>query len=203
MDEMPRVLLDERLINEEIIKAIKIARGNSKKRITFDNKLFSYLELHPNTGIITTQTKELIEKKYWGPYQRRSEKRIQLIYSFDEMINCFLKAEHIEYPRFQQSMEIVNKFFKSILENSEPVIVSSRYRSLVDSLGITERCMIEPVEKDKKILAEGVSLSDRYKPLLLASPSPIFMKPYISNIIEEKLGFTCGDAGLVLSDLKK
>jgi len=203
MDEMPRVLLDERLINKEIIKAIKIARGNSKKRISFDSKLFSYLESHPNTGIITTQTKENIEKKYWGPYQGRSEKHVQLIYSFDEMINCFLKAEHIEYPRFQESMEIVNKFFKGLLEKSEHVIVSSRYRSLVDSLGITERCMIEPVEKDKKILAEGVSLSDRYKSLLLASPSPIFMKPYISNLIEEKLGFTCGDADFTLGRLPK
>lgn len=203
MTESSKVLLDERLLNEKIVEAIKKATGNDKKQIPFNDKFFSYLESHPNTGMITTQTKELIEKRYWGPNQKRSEKRIQQIYSFDEMINRFLKVEHVEYSRFQQSMEKVNKFFKDLSENNEHVIVANRYKSLVNSLGITERCMIEPEEKDKKFLAEGVSLSDRYKSLLLASPNQTFMKPYISNIIEEKLGFTCGDVDFTLGRLPK
>jgi hypothetical protein len=203
MTEVTRVLIDERLINEKIVEAIKKARRNNKKSISFNDNFFSYLESHPSTGMITNQTKEIIERKYWGPYQSRSEKRLQQIYELDEMLNRFLRVEYIEYSRFQENMEKVNKFFKGLLENQKQMIVANRYRDLVDSLGITEKYTIAPEEKDKKCLAEGVSLSNAYKQLFLASENPLFMKPYVSNKIEEEFNLTPGDTDFILTKLSK
>jgi len=198
--DKPRVLLDERLIDKNIIRTI--SESTSKKRV-YNSNLFSYLEEHPYTGIITGQTEEVIVKKYWKPYQRLRQRNQQMIHEFDEMLERFLIVEHIKYPAFQESMKRVEDFFKELMEEKKPIIVANRYRELIDSLEISQSRIPAPDEKDKKCLAEASVLVDKYKQMLLASPSTLLTKPYVSNMIEEKLCFSSGDADYVLTKLSK
>ena len=196
----PKVLLDERLIDGNIIRTIQEAIN---KRRVYNSSLFLYLEEHPYTGIVTGQTEDTLVRKYWKSNYRLREKNRQLIHELDEMLGRFLIVEHFNYSTLQEGMKGVEDFFKEMLEEKKPMMVARRYRGLMSSLETSQDSITSPDEKDKKCMAEAAVLSKKYKQMLLASPSPIFTNPYVSNRIEEKLRFTCGDADYVLTKLPK
>jgi hypothetical protein len=203
MTTYPKVLLDQRLISESMIKTIE--EYVEKKRI-YGNKFLTYLEKHPHIGIITGQTKERIEAKYWNPSRRLKPKNQLLIHEFDEMLHRFLDVERLEYPIHEEGLKMVDELFKGLFREKRPVMVSGKYMEILDSLSVpgrTNNNIPAPNNDDMKCAADATVLSAKYKGLFLATPSRIFMKPVVSNAIEERLHFTPGDTDFILKELTK
>ncbi len=198
----PKVLLDQRLIDYSMFRTIE--EYAEKKRI-YGNKFLTYLEKHPRIGIITGQTKEKIETKYWDPIRRMKSKDQFLIHEFDEMLR-FLDVERFEYPIHEEGLKMVGELFTDLFREKRPVMMSTKYMKILDSLSVPGRAHSDipaPNDGDMTCAADAAVLSSKYKELFLATSSPIFMKPVVSNAIEEKLHFTPGDTNFILKELTK
>jgi hypothetical protein len=190
------ILLDERLIRDRC--------ENMSSQGQYE-KLFSYLRQNPNIGLITRMSKDNIEKEY------NKKKDKQLIYELDEVLECFVKVENIEYQTYLENLKVVSDTFSTMLRrkpnaNSFP---KNKYvgvvRSARSSVGQWARSAnrIYLNQQDFKGLAEAVSVRPDYSRLLFASNNDALSNPFVLNSMEEKFDVVCGDPKLIMSEIKK
>ena len=172
-----------------------------------NNDFINFLRSNPEKGIITHKIRSSI--KYNISNNRKfSSSREKMITNFRNL-ETFVKLENVDFNSFKKNMSEVNYFFNNLSNKSKmfnPSYVSKPFRGLVAHIqnSYPEKIFCKNIEtEDKEILSEAICLSERYRPMFLASYDKHFSERFISGKIKTKFGIECGYPHDILSRAKE